>query len=887
MEFVGRAAELDLVEREVALAIEISAGRSVFFTGPPGAGKTTLVSELLKRSAEGWPQLAIARGRCLQTFGSADPYLPFVNALEDLTDESTLGSINKETVAGLVAELAPYWLSVIPLVGNILSATFSTAAKLRGQSPQGAAPSREALFVQYLELIKRLAERSPLLLFLDDLHWADQASIALLAHISRGIERLPVVIVGTFRTGEVEADRHPVLDLIRELERENLGKRVQLGELDASAVEGLMAAEFGGDVSEPLRRWMLETAGGNPLFVSELARLLKQSGAVAANHGEWHLTDEVQNIEIPRSAEAVIETRIQRLDPEEIRILQYASVEGNDFNSTVLAGLLDQDELELLDALEKLERRHQLIQTTGELDLPDGDVASVYQFRHALVQTVLYKQVVGKRRILLHRKAGELLETLFADSLESVAGKLARHFHRGRVVEAAHRHARIAADRARRVYAHWEAEEFFKIALETSPSDAERIELAERLGDVYDTVGLYDKGIAYYGRAHELGPGAAATSLRLRRKVVGLERKAGLAPAPALLQRVRSLLAEAADYPRERCELLLELTNLPNASGTPEAAEEAVGIAEEAGDPLLLADALQRVAVVHIFGGGRPTEAFPHLQRAQELVTTVGDPLRSAVYYAIAGIAHAKLGEYRDARREFTGMLEISERLGDPRKIGASCNNLGAVLLRLGEFDDARQMLERARRIHERRDRSELVQSSLNLAELYRLTGKLNAAIEHYEQLLERAREFEYWSSEAVAQAGLGLAYLEAGNVEAARECAWRAVAVVADREQWFEDRNIVEMLLARLEALDGQADVAAQRLARTAEALQAADVYLWAMVEIERARLLREADPEGASAILLSVIEGTARMQSPLLENQVSVLRESLPQLPAPEQVR
>ncbi|MBA4160077.1 MAG: tetratricopeptide repeat protein [Gemmatimonadetes bacterium] len=454
------------------------------------------------------------------------------------------------------------------------------------------------------------------------------------------------------------------------------------------------------------------------------------------------------------------------------------------------------------------------------------------------------------------------------------------------MVEAAHRYARIAADRARRVYAHGEAEEFFKIARETSASDAERIDLEERLGDVYDTVGMYGKGVACYTRAHDLGPGDAAASLRLRRKSVALERKAALSPAPTLLQQVRSLLAEAADHPRERCELLLEFTNLPNASGTTEAAEEAVRIAGELGDSLLLADALQRVAVVHIFGGGRPTEAFAYLQRAQELVTLVGDPLRSAVYYAIAGIAHAKRGEYLDARREFTGMLEISERLGDPRKIGVACNNLGAVLLRLGEFEEARQLLERARVLHQRRDRSALVQSSFNLAELHRLTGDLSTAIEHYAHLLERAREFEYWSSEAVAQAGLGLSHLEAGRLEEARECAWRAVAVVADREEWFEDRNIVETLLARLEALDGQADVAAQRLVRVAEALHAADVYLWAMVQIERARLVRETDPEGASTILFTVLEGTSRMQSPLLHTQIAVLRETLPQLPAPEQV-
>ena len=877
MAFVGREAELDTLAREIALAVELSVGRSVFLFGPPGAGKTALVTELLERTARERPELAIARGRCLQSFGSGDPYLPFVNALEDLADESTQGSVQKETLSSLLTELAPYWLSVVPLVGGLLSATFATAAKLRGQASQGAAPSREALFVQYLEVIKRLAQRSPLLLLLDDLHWADQSSLALLAHLARSIERLPVVILGTFRTGEEESDRHPVQDLVRELERENIGKRLVLGELGATAVASLMAGEFGGDVSEPLRRWMLQTAGANPLFVTELARLLKQSEAVVERHGEWFLADAIQNFEIPRSAEAVIETRIQRLDPEEVRVLQYASIEGNEFNSTVLAGLLDTDELELLDALEKLERRHQLIQTTGELELPDGDVASVYQFRHALVQTVLYRQVVGKRRILLHRKAGELLESVHQDSLEDVAGKLARHFHQGRLGEAAHRYSCTAADRARRVYAHWEAEEFFKIALETSSTDEVKIELEERLGDVYDAVALYEPGIACYGRAQSFGPTDPTVSIRLRRKVVTLERKGGLVPAPVLLQQVRTLLAEAVEYPREHCELMFELTMLPDASGVLEAAETAVQISETLDEPLLLADAIQRLAIVHILRGGQVDQALPLLERAQGLVTAVGDPLRSAHYYNLAGIAHAKLGRYEDSRREFEGMLEVSDRLGDPKKVAAACINLGALMLRLGAYEEADQLLQRARTINERRDRAGLLQSLFNLAERARLVGDLPAAVSFYTQLLERAREFEYSNSEAVAHAGMGLCHLEAGRTAEARECAWRAVAVVADREEWFEDRDIIELLLARLERLDGQYEAAVGRLSRAAQTLEAADVYLWAMVELERTRLMQDQDPSNAHVILLSVIQGTSRLQSPLLQRHIAVLSEAL----------
>lgn len=887
MVFVGREAELDLLMREVVLAVETSSGRSVFVAGLPGAGKSTLVGEFLDRLGSERPGLAIARGRCLQTFGAADPYLPFVDALRDLADEDTQGFIRRETMAEMITELAPYWLSVVPLVGGILSAGFATAAKMRGQSKSDVAPSREALFVQYLELIKQLARQAPLVLFFDDLHWADQSSIALLNHVSRGIEKLPVVIVGTLRSDEVALEKHPIADVIRELEREDLAKRIDVGDVGGSALKALLAAQFEGEVSEPLQRWMVETAGGNPLFICELARLLKQSEAVVQERGEWFLTDAARELEVPRSAEAVIEKRIERLEPESLRLLQYASIEGNDFNSTVLARLLEEDELEVLDALEKIERRHQLVGTSGEVELPDGDVATSLRFSHALVQTVLYRQVVGKRRLLLHRKCAEILESLFADDLGPVVSKLARHFHQGRVGASAYRYACMAAEAARGVYAHWEAEELFRIALEHSPGSEETIQIEERLGDIYDTVGYYEKAKGCFASALERLTAPAEVGVRLRRKIARMERKLGTTPAPVLLQRIRSLLAEADPYPVERCHLLMDVSLFPDAVNAVEAARKALELAEGEEDPLLLLAALERISGLLANSGRATGDAFPYLERALQIVQSLGDPLKAALYHNIAGIAQARLGMFDDALREFQGMLEISERTGDPRKIAVAACNLGCTMLRIGRLEEAEEHLLRADHLHERRDRLSRVHSLLSLAERARLTGDLPLAMERYARMLELAQELEYWNSEAIAHAGLGLCFLQTDRLDEARGCAWRALAVIADRDDWFEDRDVVELFLARLEASEGRPGKGAQRLAEVARSLEQIDVFLWARMELERAYLLRESDVESARSILERVEDAARDIQSPPLQAQVAELREALfPRSSAPQVV-
>ncbi len=873
MSFVGRQAELDRLEAVIAAAVGQSRGRAVFVEGPAGVGKTTLVMELLARlSSDG--RHAIGRGRCTQSFGGGEPYLPFIEALSDLADESTPGSVQRATVSGLVKELAPYWLGVVPLVGGLLAATFATAAEVQDHMKRSAAPSREALFMQYLDVVRQLAADAPLLLFLDDLHWADNASVGLLGYLSRGIGELPVVIISTMRGLQVEHDDPALIELVLELEREDVATRVRLTEMDSASLDVVLAHELGGEVTVPLRRWVERTAGGNPLFVTELAKLLRQNGGAVEIDGEWHLTDAAESTDVPRSAEAVIERRIQRLGPDELNLLQYASIGGAQFDSVLLARLLDKDELDVLDLLEPLERKHGLIEATGEIDLPNGDSASEYRFRHPLVRTVLYRQVVGKRRILVHRKAGETIESLWADHVDRVAPQLARHFDHGRVRDRACRYALTAADAAAAIFANWEALDLFDIALRNTDPDGEA-HVRERCGDLHDRVGQYARAVEEYRAA--TGKTDGATTARLERKSVTVQRKAGLAPAPVLVGQLTELLDRAQDDPVERCHILIELTRLPDASNDAAFSIEAVRIAESLDEPLLLVDALERLAVRYVFIEGRVEAAFEPLRRALEVAFSIQDPVLLARYHAIAGVANAKMGRYRDALDDFGHVLTGFERMGDPNGIAAACHNLGMVMLRVGMFADAEHMLLRARAIHEKRDRASIVQSLFGLAECARLQDEHAAAAERYEDLLEHARHLELWQSEAVARSGLGLCMLALERDTDAAEQAAALLALLEKSGAWFEDRDLAELFLARREFAAGDVGAADARLERAAAAVQPRDVYLWARTVIERAELARRVDETRAAGIVASAADAIERIQSPPLHARLASLRSAL----------
>jgi tetratricopeptide (TPR) repeat protein len=877
----GRDTELETLRRETRESLERRNGHIFFVIAPAGAGKSALVSSFLDTLAHDHPDARIARGRCLPTFGGGEPYLPFIDALRDLSNEDTAGAVKSEKLSGLLQELAPYWLSVVPLVGSLLSATLTTTLALSGRGKAREAPSREALFMQYLELLQKLAEDAPLILVLEDRHWADHASMSLLAHIARGVTRHPLVVLGTLRPAEQTGTDQDFNDLVLELERERIATRMLIGDLDDAAINLLLESEFQGDLSAPLRKWMKKTAGGHPLFLQELARLLRDSHGVRFAHGEWTLTETAASVGVPRSAEAVIEKRFQRLDAESIRLLQYASVQGNQFDSSTLAGLLEQDELQVLDALERLQRVDQVVAEVGQLDLPDGDAAVVYQFRHALMQTVLYAQIAGKRRVLLHRKAGQVVEKLFATCTEKVASELALHYHEGRVSDSAYRYARMAALQAIAVHGHWEAEQQLRIALTHTTDAHARAEVCELLADSLERLGHYTQAVEFYEQA--LSESDRADRIRVARKQCIAQRKAALLPAPQLLTAVRSLLAEPDIAAQERCRLLLEVTRLPNAVEAEEAAREALEVATTlataSNDPanlILHGDALLQYGVTRLFAG-HTQDALDHFARALDVARANEDILMIARCHGIAGVANARLGHYLDARTRFQDMLDQYERVGEPNPIAAACTNIGILLLRLGDLHAAEEILQRAKAIHERRDRATLVQSVFMLAERARLAGDFQLGLERFAELAARAQEFEYWTSEAVAHSGLGLCALELGHLDGAHTHAERARACVADHDEWFEDRDIVELLLARLEHRNGHDDLALQRLDRASAQLAHRDVYLWARIELERAMIYTTMDVASATDIVEGVAIATADMQSPALQQAITRSRSAL----------
>jgi hypothetical protein len=376
----GRDREQGLLREKLADA-QAGQGRLVLIGGEAGVGKTALAKAARREAAaRGFTPL---EGRCFD-LAETPPYGPFID---------------------LFARYRPAPADPAP----------PEAFARRGTV--GAVPSQAALFVQVQDFLAALAARRPLVLLLDDLHWADPASLDLLRVLARSVADWPLLLLVTYRSDELTR-RHPLAKLLPQLAREVSAARLDLGGLDEAAVRALVDARYA--LPEPdaarLTAYAHGRAEGNALFVGELLRALEERGALAREADGWRLGDLGGGI-LPTLLRQVIEGRVARLGEAAQRLLGIAAVIGHDVPLDVWAAAGEAEEETLLDLAERAEEAHLLASA------PDG---LGVRFVHALIREALYAGVPALRRRRLHRWAGEALAATASPDPDAVADHLRR-----------------------------------------------------------------------------------------------------------------------------------------------------------------------------------------------------------------------------------------------------------------------------------------------------------------------------------------------------------------------------------------------------------------------------------------------------------------------------
>jgi ABC-type oligopeptide transport system substrate-binding subunit/class 3 adenylate cyclase len=537
--FVGREHELAWLGERLERANR-GEGGIAFVTGGPGRGKTVLLDEFSRRAMAANSELLAVRGESSAHTGVGDPYQPFQDAVGmlvgDLEAAWTSGYLEREGamrlwqampfVTQVLLEVAPDLIDVFALRRTLLSRLRGAveggsswlerlANPVDGGRPPAEQRARAGLFEGFEALLWEISATYPLLFVLDDLQWADQASIDLLFHLGRRLAKRRILVLCAYRSEEVALGQaggpHPLEKLVPEFkrlfgqigldlgaEREGEGRRFVSELIDVEANK--LSAEF--------RDAVYDRTGGHPLFTVELLRAMRARRILVKDEaGQWAVTRELDWDTLPARVEGVVEERLARLEPGQRDLLAVASVEGMRFTAQVVAAVRAVSTDEVVTGLSKgLSQVHRLVEEQGVVELANARLYQ-YRFRHHLFQVHLYESLGPFQRELLHGKVGRVKEALYGEQADEIAPALARHFSLAGDREKAIRYLLSAGDQARMVYANSEANASYQQALvyQDEMGDAEGvIQTLLKLGLVYTASFDAQRAGESYGRAFDL-----------------------------------------------------------------------------------------------------------------------------------------------------------------------------------------------------------------------------------------------------------------------------------------------------------------------------------------------------------------------------------------------
>jgi class 3 adenylate cyclase/tetratricopeptide (TPR) repeat protein len=566
---LGRGQELGRILSMIDM-VAGGTGQMLLLSGEAGVGKTRLAQEIdLDARNLGF---LVASGRCYEQQQAT--------ALYPMTE--VLTSLFEAAPAFIRADAGRKW----PYLGQLFP------HHIEPHRVAFAGPNDEQrLHYAVAGFLQAVAATAPVALLLDDLHWADSSSLALLQHLSRHTRGDRVLLVGTFR--DIEVGYQQVLKgALRDLNREGLIAQVDVRRLDSDATSALLAAILGEEsVSASLTHFIHQRSEGNPYFVEHLLRALMERGELFQSWDRKAVTE----IQVPESVRAVIAQRFDRLSTTTQSILRDASVLGQRFIFDDLAAMEGRTEEDLDDSLE--EATH-----AGMVGVMGNDG---YAFDHALTQQTLYEELSPRRRRTLHLQAGAVLESLPVRRRERRVAELAWHYQQGHDPQKAIPWTILAGDQAEAVFSHRDAELRYRTVLDLAHETRDqkvRSEVLEKLGRVLKVVGRYDDSLQALEESAALCRAAGDEDGELRAVAqIGQVQAVRGTPGEGVT-RLQSLVdsLEGTSRSSELVGLYVALAKLYIRSGRYSAqltaASRAVDLARGAGDDQFLAQGLQQRA---------------------------------------------------------------------------------------------------------------------------------------------------------------------------------------------------------------------------------------------------------------------------------------------------
>ena len=858
--FVGRSEELRGLVRLLDEAIR-GRPRTVAVLGEAGVGKSTLLRQLEPEIRLRGGSMVV--GRSLDAVMVQPPYAPWIEIVEALERQRQPGQLRERSVdcsagngvppapagtstpsaaslaslfaaggavsLGMRVPVTPPPNRVVPTEGTRWP-ELSRIVPMLGATP-GTAPlptgSKFALLAELASYLAESARHRPLVIVLDDLQNADTASWDVLEHVVTHLATEPVLLCVTLRMEDVTPDVH---ERMRKLVRAGRLHEQALGRLTREELRRWVDTAFHGqDVGREFLAYLYRQTEGNPLLVVQTLRTLVDEGEIWWDKDRWHWNP-VSELRLPNGVLDLMGRRLAKLSAADRDMLTVAAVVGREFDLGVV-----QDAAQVT-----IEALHLAIESgvrASVIQPAHGRGSDRYVFVHTLLIEALCKPVEARPMQRMHERVAQALRKRSPDAVAEIA----MHFDRADDAVQAHAFALAASERARRVYAHDEAEEFLRIAERHAPDSAAvaavRVAMAEvselrgKYADAEETCAL---ALDWYATRDDL-----RQTLRLRRMRERLRALLG-EPARQTLQACEALAADAAALGAddERVALLGMLAatqmRLGDRAAAVRAARDAVALAGTLGDDGLLAESLVRLGVA--LDADDAGEAEVSYRRGLALYERLQDVRGQARCWDRIGVVAAQRGQWSDARTALRRAIDLGRTAGTPDEWGLAALDLGVVARRTGDLEQARELFGDALALFAAVQNGERQLLALyHLAHLDRERGDLAAAADLYDVAASLAERVGQHDVEVGAVSGAGLCHLRLGDHARASQALARAEMLIDGHDGWFPGREIHDALAIELLAAHGDGSAVDTRLTEALHRAHAADAWAanWLRTEL------------------------------------------------------